>query len=425
MNAGRAPRRRPTLRRMSPLTLRLILGLVAAGFCALPGVANADFTVTLPKGTFALDTSYFESDVTQQYGDNRQVMSLLKGIERYEPGGGWQGTINADPKVLYRFVLTQLMYGISNNLTAVVALPLVLDATIDTNLSWQPGEYMSSLGRPYGEADFWAWAKSMGQPKPTARWRGNENTLGDMIVALRYRLPQLDWMARNDVQWAARLQIALPTGRAQDSERLVTAGTTAWDLHAYGDAELHLAIEKFWRDAHGVTWLSVGADAYYAWLRPRTFDTPTGALNPLLMNWRPYVGDTYVIDGGDWVCAQAQIAVSPLAGPTFATYITKGSMELAHKLPRLLMFSATYLYVATMQTDFQSDSPLWEYDGREEAWRPGDKQTLVFTATLSLLRLGAPLQIYARARRQTILHGRNTRAANVNFIGVRLLAKFW
>ncbi len=406
-------------------TVAVLSGLTALVCVLAPAPAHADFTVTLPKGTFAIDSAYFHSTVDRAYGNNRESLPLLKGIERYEPGGGWQGTITATPHVEYKFMLNQLMYGITDNLTAAVVMPVVISASIDTNLSWREGEYMSSLGRPYSEADFWAWAKSMGQPKPAARWVGNENTLADMVVALRYRLPQLDWMKRNDIHWATVVQAALPTGTKQHPERLVTAGTTAWDIHGYADIETHVAIEKFWRDDHGVTLLSVGVDTYYGWLRPREYETATGKLNPLLMNWRPYVGDTFVIDGGDWWSVQGQIDFAPIAGPTFATYITKGSMERARKLPRLLTFSARYNYLMTAQTDFQSKSPLWEWDGREELWRPGDKQTFMFQVTLSLLRVGAPLQIYYRARRQTILHGRNTRAADVNFFGARLLAKFW
>ena len=160
-------------------------------------------------------------------------------------------------------------------------------------------------------------------------------------------------------------------------------------------------------------------------MRPRTYKTATGKRNPLLMTWAPYVGDTYQIDGGDWWGLQLNADFSPFAGPTFATYITKGDMEKAHKLPRLLTFSARYFFLATGQSDWISDSPLWEYDGREELWRPGDKQTFVFAATLSLLRLGAPLQLFARYRTQTLIPGRNTRAADVVFLGVRLIAKFW
>jgi len=410
---------------MSRSRLAAASTLLCVATCIVPATASADFTVTLPAGTFLLDSAYMHSTVNIQYGDDRSAGPLLKGIERYEPGGGWQGTITAKPAVVYRFSLTQLMYGITDDLTAAVAVPLVLDSTIRTNLSWRRGQYMSSLGRSYSEDDFWAWAQSMGQPKPPDEWKGNQNTVADIVLALRYRLPQLDWMKDNNIHWSMLLQGAVPTGTEGEPELLVTAGTTSWDLHSYADVETHVAMEKFWYDENGVTWLTVGFDAYYGWMRTRTYKTATGKNNPLLMTHQPYVGDTYEIDGGDWLAAQVGVDWAPIVGPTIATYITRGSMEKAQKLPRLLTFQFRYLYLKTGQTDWKSNSPLWEWDGREELWQPGDKQTFVFTGNISLLRVGAPLFLYARYRTQEILPGRNTRAANVWFFGGRLVAKFW
>jgi len=80
--------------------------------------------------------------------------------------------------------------------------------------------------------------------------------------------------------------------------------------------------------------------------------------------------------------------------------------------------------VATGQTDWQSDSPLWDWD-HEKLWRPGDKNIFQAQVTLSLLRLGVPVQLYALARVQDIIPGRNTRPANVYSAGLRTLLKFW
>src|SRR5690606_17509527 len=126
--------------------------------------------------------------------------------------------------------------------------------------------------------------------------------MADMVLAARYKLPQLAFMARAGIESAAALQVALPTGRPPDPEELVTGGTSAWELHAYGDVEAHLALSRaFWRDdALGAERVILGADLFYAILRPREFETARGIRNPLLLTHQPYVGDTYVIDPGNW-----------------------------------------------------------------------------------------------------------------------------
>ncbi len=407
------------------LTARHLPAVALLLTVALSGSVYADRTTTLPVGTWALDVAWTNSTARMGYTSDRERIPLLKGIKRYEPGGGWQGTIEAEPSVAYNFLISQLLYGITDNLTAGVAVPLVLGSTIDANLSWTSGDYMSALGRPYSESDFWGWAGSMGQPKPPEKWEGNENTLADIVLAMRYRLPRAAFMERWGIDTALALQIALPTGASPDPEQLVVAGTTAWDLHSYADLQAHLAVEKSLLDEHGNIWLAFGLDVFYGWMRTRTFDTPTGELNPLLLNYQPYVGDTYQIDGGDWLGAMALVDWSPTAGPTYATYVTKGDMSKALKLPRMLTFQLAYLYVATQQTDWISDSELWNWtSSREEFWQPGEKNTLLGTATLSLLRVGLPLQLYVRYRNQELIPGRNTRAANALFVGSRLLAKF-
>jgi len=398
---------------------------VAVVTIGLAAPAHADRTTTLPAGTFALDVAWTNSTARMGYSPDRERLPLLKGIKRYEPGGGWQGTIEAEPSVAYNFLISQLLYGVTDTLTLGLAIPLVLQANIDTNLAWTSGDYMSSLGRPYSESDFWAWAESMGQPKPPDHWTGNKNTLADIVLAARWRLPRASFMERWGLDTAVAMQVAVPTGATPDPEQLVVAGTTAWDLHSYADLQAHFAIEKSLLDEYGNVWLAFGLDGFYGWMRKRTFTTPTGKLNPLLLNYQPYVGDTYQIDGGDWLGATALIDWSPLAGPTYATYVTKGDMEAALRLPRLLTLQIAYLYIATNQSDWISDSELWNWSGgREEFWQAGDKNTIVGTATLSLLRVGLPLQLYVKYRNQEWIPGRNTRAANALFLGSRLLAKF-
>jgi hypothetical protein len=374
---------------------------------------------------FLLDSAYMHSTAKTQYSSNREALPLIKGIKRYEPGGGVQGTIAGNPNVLYQLWTSQLLYGLTDHLTLAVAMPLIVQSRIDANLAWKPGDYQNQLGRAYSEQDFWNWAKSMGQPRPPSTWIGNEWTPADMVVGLRFRLPRWQWMETSDVDIGLALQVALPTGKKPDPERLVVAGTTAWDLHAYADLQTHVAIEKFVRNEHGVSRFSIGADVFYGWMRTRTFASSSGALNPLLMRFSPYIGETYQIDGGDWLAGTLALSWAPIMGPTFATYITRGDMAAAHKLPPLLTLEVSHQYMKTQATDWISKSPLWDWDNREELWQAGDKNTSVASVTMSLLRVGAPLQLYVRYRTQELIPGRNTRAANVMMFGGRLLAKFW
>lgn len=399
---------------------------MALGLLLLSGrEAVADKTATLPAGAFVLDTAYVHSTSRQGYDNERNAISLMKGIKRYEPGGGWQGDIEASPHVVYRLFIAQLLYGVTDQLTVGLAAPMVLDTTIDTRLSWKSGDYQSALGRPYSEEDFWKWAASMGQPKPAAHWKGNNNTLADMVAVLRYRLPQSELMQAWGVDAAVAVQAALPTGTPPDPERLVVAGTTSWDLHSYADVQLHLAVEKSLRNRHGVATLVFGAEAFYGWMRTRTWTTPTGIEHPLLLNYAPYAGKTYELDGGDWMAGTLLVDWAPIVGPTWATFVSGNKMETALKFPPLLTLGVAWNYVATAQTDWTSNSALFDWTGREESWQPGDKNTVIGSATLSLLRVGLPLQFYVRYRNQEILHGRNTRAANALYLGARLLAKFW
>lgn len=399
-----------------------VVALLVAALCV---TAHAAETQVLPRGVFVLETSYLHSTLDSQWSNEGRQESLLPSITRYEPGGGLQGVITARPDVSFDIVLTQLLYGVTDDLTLAIGLPFVRHTQVKTNLGWEEGDYQPQLGRAYSEDDFWAWAASMGQGKPPEAWRGNQNTLADMVLGARYRLPNFSWLARAGLTAAVGLQIALPTGRPADREEVVSVGTTAWDLHSYGDVELHGAVSRtLWKDGAGVERLSATVDVFYAWLRPRTYQTPRGEKNPLLMNFAPYVGDSYVIDGGDWLATNLTLESALWAGPTARGLIYKEAPAPTGELPPLLSASLSYSHVRTGQTDWQSESPLWEWD-REKYWRPGFKNILRGTLTASFVRVGVPVQAYASYRTQTLIPGKNVRPSNVLSLGIRLLAKFW
>jgi hypothetical protein len=397
--------------------LCLVLALSAASSFAME-------TQVLPKSTFLFDFAYWRSNIDKQWSGDRKALSLIEDNRRYEPGGGLQGILRANPKAEFDFVVAQVLYGITDRLTAALYVPIVVRSQVTTNLSWEPGDYQSQLGRKYSEDDFWAWAGSLGQPRVPASWSGGVK-LADMVLGVRYLLPEFEWMSVNHFRWCGTLQVALPTGSNFDPEEAVSVGTNLWELHAAGDVEAHLSADKqFFVDEFGVNRLNIGADIYYAFFRPRQYTAGRGLKNPLLNNIAPYVGDTYIVDGGDWLAGTVSVDVSPFLGPTRASIVSGFDEKKAHALPPMLTLTLSYTRVQTFQSDWQSQSPLWDYD-REKYWQPGEKNILKATATVSLLRVGLPLQIYARYQSGDIIPGRYSRPANIFSAGVKVIAKFW
>ena len=182
--AARGPKIRTALG-IRPL-LALALALVAS-FVASPALAGT--TDTLPAGVWAVDVSYVMALTDKQFDKDGNEAPLLEPIRRYEAGGGLQGVLTARPTVDMRLIVTQLMYGITDRWVLAFALPTSLRSTIKTNLGWTPGDWNSTLCRPYSEQDFWELAGSMGQPKPDATWVGNVNTPADLVIGSRWRLP--------------------------------------------------------------------------------------------------------------------------------------------------------------------------------------------------------------------------------------------
>ena len=388
---------------------------------AVPARAGNN-TSTLPTGTFVIDTAYFDTTTTVRFDDTRTPRPLLDGIARYEPGGGLQGTITANPYVKYQLFVPQVMYGITDELTVVLAMPTVVHTSIQPRLGWTPGNYQNNLGRPYSEADFWDWAKSMGQGKP-GDFSGNSWTPADMVIGLRYNLSRLKVFEDNGLRAALGAQVAIPTGKPADPENLVAAGTTVWDLNNYGDAELHFALEKpfKWDD---FTRLNFGIDLHYAVFLPHTYASATGSREPLLMTFAPYIGPTYSIDPGDQFGGTVLVEGMPFIGPTWSTWMNQHDPAKSAQWPALLTLTASLKYAHVNQSTWKSDSALWDWD-HNKLWLPGDKNTVKFAADLSLMRLGLPLQLYGAYLTQELIPGRNTRATEVLMAGARILLKFW
>jgi len=405
-------------------TPRLVVGCLAAALLHSPSPAQAGFTETLPKGLFLVDESYVYSWIDSCFNDEGDLVALVKPIERYEPGGPKQGSIIPVPEAKFNVLVTQIQYGLVDSLSLAIGIPVLLSTTVDPHLGWEPGDYQWTLGRAYTEEDFWEWAASMGQPKPGV-WKGNEGALGEIVLGLRYRFTdRYNWFQKNELASSVMLFGLLPTGSNADPEEILSVGTTMWDLHTMGDVGIHVGFDKFFKKSLNDR-LTLGVEGFYEALLNRELDTPTGEKHPLLITFDPYVGPTYDVDPGDFAGASFEINLVPWKGPARATWLTKGNLEEAGKLPPIMTFTFRYTYVHLGQTDWESDSDIWEWKDREEMWRPGYKNFLHLQVLFSFLRLGVPLQPYVYYRNLTWLPGKNARATNVLAFGLRAPVKFW
>jgi len=259
----------------------------------------------------------------------------------------------------------------------------------------------------------------MGQPKPQD-WSGNRGVLSDIVMGVRYRFSDdLPFLRDRGLKMAAMVSGALPTGTPPPEEEIAAAGTTMWDLHSQGELCFHLSLERVFLER-----VTLGMDLFYEFLFRHTYDTPEGTKNPLLLKAAPYVGDTYTLDPGDFAGAVLLLETAIIRGPALATWLTDHDAAAAEKLPPLFTLGLMYQYTHVGQSDWESNSEIWDWD-KEKLWKPGYKNTLLARASLSLLRLGVPLQLYVTYRNQSWITGKNTRAADVIAGGIQVPVKFW
>lgn len=399
--------------------MKTLASIFATAAVLMGGSARAGFTETLPEGAFLIDSSISLSVLHNRYDNDGNKTTLIDSVERYEPGSGLQGTLVPEAEVNFLVLINQIQYGITDNLSAGLGIPVVLSTTVDLDLQWIPGDYQNYLGRVYSEEDFWQWAGSMGQPRP-GKWIGNRGVLSDIVLGIRYRFSDdVPFMAERGLRMGAMVTGALPTGSPPPKEEIAAAGTTMWDLHSQGELCLHLAMERdFFRR------FTLGLDLFYEFLFRHEYDTPEGTKNPLLMNSKPYVGATYTLDPGDFAGLAVQLEGVAVYGPALATWLCNNDAAAAEMLPPLLKLSIMYRYTHVGQSDWESDSAIWDWE-KEKLWMPGHKNTLWARATISLMRLGIPVQLYLAYRNQSWLSGKNIRAADVFSGGIQVPAKFW
>jgi hypothetical protein len=398
--------------------------LVTLLFTALlPATARASFTETVPAKTFVLDSSVVFSWIDRMWDNDGRSASLVEDIERYEPGGGKQGVLLVRPNSTQMLLVNKLQYGVLDSLTLAFGVPLMVLSEVDPGLSWEPGDYMRQIGRSYGEQDFWDWAASMGQPKPEA-WSGNRWVLSDLIVGARFRWTDfLPVLTTIEISSALTVSGIIPTGRAPDPEEVVAMGSSMWDLHTQGDLTFHLGFDKQFKE-HLDGRLTVGAEVFYEVFFERTRTTPTGARHPLLLTQAPYAGETYRVKPGDFSGFSFSLDTVPFCGPARATWLVGGDEARAANLPPVVTLSVLYSFVHLQQSDWTSESVLWDWE-REKWWRPGYKNVLEGRLTVSLLRIGVPLQVYAAFRTLTLIPGKNCRAPDMLTTGLMVPLKLW
>jgi hypothetical protein len=202
----------------------------------------------------------------------------------------------------------------------------------------------------------------------------------------------------------------------------LATGTTAWDLHAMGEYGVHLSADKELGGALARR-LALGVDLYYEALLPHDYRTPTGSRHPLLLTYTPYVGSTYRLDPGDYSGASVQADLVAWRGPARATWLSRRDPAVAEGFPPVLAASARYTFNHLQQSDWSSDSALWDWD-REKIWRPGYRNILTGTVLASLLRVGVPLQVYLSYRNTTWIPGKSAPAVNSYTAGLRLPVRF-
>jgi len=411
--------------------MKRLAGLPAlAGILLYAAAAHAGFTETLPAGTFIIDSSFIMADVSGAWDNDGNLGPIIQPDQRYEPTTGeLLGTLAPQVQAKTQIWANVIQYGVLDSLTAVIGIPIFVKSTVNPNFQWTPGDVIAQYGRRFETVDdFWAYASGYGQPEVTD-WEGNYFVVSDIILGGRYRFTDLvSWFRRNKLAGALTFYGAVPTGTVPDPEEVVSMGTATWNLHFQGELGIHVSADY---TVHGLDdRLTLGVDGFYEVFFKHTYDTPTGNKHKiLLIGQDELAGPTYTIDPGDFYGVALQADVVPWKGPALATWLSSRSVEKAEKFPPLLTLTFRYTYTRFGQTEWEGggwwDSDWWEYEDKEEIWQPGYKNILTFIGTVSLLRLGVPLQLYGGYRNQTWIPGKNFRAANVITAGLRLPLKFW
>jgi len=389
----------------------------------------AGFTETLPKGTFMVEESYFHAEVKNSWKKDGTLGPIVDPMDRYEITTGEKlGVLHVPVEASHDVLVSLLQYGILDNWTLVIGLPVILKTEVDPKFEWAPGDDTAEWGVFEDVGMFWEWADKYGQPA-IVKWKGNEGVLSDIVLATRLRFTDWisPWFDRQGLAAALTMYGVIPTGAGPDHEEVLSAGTSTWSLHFQGEIGFHLSADYTFRSLDDR--ITLGVDVFHEIFLAHEYQAAQGIKHPVILQdeVKEVGAPTYKIDPGDFTGVSGQIDVVPLKGPTWATWLSSQSLENAEEFPPLLTLSFRYTHTRLGQSDWQTpySGSWWEWDDKEEIWQPGYKNILTMTATISLFRMGIPLQVYGGYRNQSWIPGKNFRAANVTSMGFRFPLKFW
>lgn len=196
----------------------------------------AENSITLPKGRFRFRAKpIFSSNITEQYNRYKEGQSLAQKFDKEldaatmakidSDTGNFMKTNNIAPLGKYApglelsslVVGTALEYGVTNDLTLGVIMPIVTGNS-KFSLDFQRSA-MGQVGQ-FGKTDFVKAAEQAAIKygyHPFENW--NQTGLGDIELGVKYRLVNaLDWAV------ATKAGVRLPTGLVDDPDHLTDFG---------------------------------------------------------------------------------------------------------------------------------------------------------------------------------------------------------
>jgi hypothetical protein len=386
--------------------------LLASATCfGLPAAAHAGMADTPGKGFIILDVSRQYARANHSLDKDGKLGNLNDDIVMYDPAGNPLGTIKVPAQHNEKVLLTQLFYGFTDKFAGGVIVPYFLESETKLNFHWTPGAYANDLGRPYSDSDFWEFAGSMGQKKPSDYKK--KNILGDVVLGGIYSLQKT-----KRYQTAVLGFVNTRTGKLSDPEILGATGTNGFELQSNGDIGLHALGDYFLNPR-----ISVGGEVFYEWYFPRRFHNAMGKNNPLLSYEGLYAGPDYLVIPGDWIGGSTSAQFNIIRGTNEPSWITRKNPAMQKTLPNFFTVSPGIKYIRFFGNRYRSDSDFLDRK-RELAHPNGYRVNSQVKTAVNFLRYGAPVSVYYILMSQELIHGRSFFPVVNNTFGIQLYAAF-
>ncbi len=385
--------------------------LAVLAWCCAVDTALAGLADTPPQGIVILETRYGNTEVDGRYDGHGVLQNLADDVNRFAPTGEFQGKITVPGVHKAQYEITTLATGITDWLAFAMVWPFFWEQKTELNLGWTPGDFIPEFNRQMTGDDFWAWAGSLGQPKPPD-WSDVDRT-GDLLLATLVNVYREPWAQVTGFLFGNTF-----TGHKANPEILGNVGTSGFDFVTNGDIGFHL--ESDWRvPDSAIDRFTLSFDLFYEHYLPRTFTSPVGKYNPLIVDYAPYIGPTYKVIRGDIYGAGTTIRFDVFRGPEEPSWLTKTNPEFQKALPAVFGIQAAYTHLRAFDTKYESLSQVWDSE-QEDDNKALYKHNFKFSGQLSLLRYGLPLDFVGGYMSQTLIPGHNFRPADGFDIGFRL-----